>query len=137
MTDLVGKYGTNWFRKDSIITGNQDRIKHSDFWLMTEYWHSSLEIVLETYEKYGLNDENVDKLLDMPLRKDLKKLRNGSFHFREDYSDPNVFSFFKVEGSFQWITLLQDAMLKYLEKEERKLVDRSDIEVRKVYVTTK
>lgn len=137
MMSLVKEYGEDWFSNNRLIVDNHGRIMYNDLSMFIEYWHSSLEIVLEAYEKYALKDESVDDLLDMPLRKKLKVLRNNSFHFREDYESQDVLSFFWTEGAFEWTTKLQEALHNFMEKEGEKLRERSGITVSKVTIVTK
>ncbi len=129
---LVEKYGDGWIKGPKPINDPDFLLKSNDLMLFTEYWYSSLEIVVETYDKYVLEDEDINKLLDMPFREQLKKFRNDSFHFREDYDAANSLAVLNNEGAFNWVISLQKAFLIFFEKEEQNLKERSGVIVRKI-----
>lgn len=122
-------------RDNSIIKDSGDRMMWNDFWLYAEYWHASLEIVVETFDKYGLQDEEIEELLDSHFRDILKKLRNSSFHFREDYEGSSFTALFQADGAFQWVSALQFALYRFLRKEEEELAKRSGIRLRQIIIT--
>lgn len=121
MIPLGQKYG-----KDFMNTHPKDIMLHDalmlhDMEMFLEYWHSTLQVVVEAYEGNNLFDEAVEALLDMPIRRKLKRFRDSSFHFRENFHDPNAFSLFNTEGAHEWINGLQLAMHNHLYSEFIKL----------------
>ncbi len=107
MIPLGQKYG-----KDFMNTHPKDIMLHDalmlhDMEMFLEYWHSTLQVVVEAYERNNLFDEAVEALLDMPIRGKLKNFRDSSSHFREDFHDSNAFSLFNTEGAHEWINSLQ------------------------------
>jgi len=121
---LKRKYGENFmdsYHKKLAVT---DAIMFYDMEMFFEYWHSTLQTVVEAYEKNSLFDEKVEALLDMPIRDKLKNFRDHSFHFRHEFHDQDSFSLFNTEGAPEWIESLQLAMHTYLYSESMKLDQR-------------
>lgn len=129
---LKNKYGDGFIENNEVITDNDGRILYNDFALIFEYWHSSLEIVVETYEKRSLYDEKVASLVNMTLRKKLKSFRDSSFHFREDYDGSAALCLLKTNGAFEWVNSLHDALNEFFERKEKEIKEKSGIVVKKL-----
>jgi hypothetical protein len=61
-----------------------DRTRHwSEFRTYHSYWLSALYVVVEGFEKLGLDKKDVSELTSEHIAR-LKKFRDGSFHFQQD-----------------------------------------------------
>lgn len=124
LISLRHKYGKDFMDKPPM-----DIMIHG-MYMFLEYWHSTLQVVVEAYEKNNLSDEKVEALLEMPMRDKLKKFRDSSFHFREDFHDPDALSLYTTQGALEWIDSLQLAMHNFLEREARKLDQRLGLKLK-------
>jgi hypothetical protein len=75
------------------------------------YWYASLWVVVEGWQKLGLHDDEVDRLLDSALTEKLKLFRHGVLHFHENYfNQPLVDPFIRDEESVAWVRSLSQAL---------------------------
>jgi hypothetical protein len=55
--------------------------------LYLSYWYAALYVVVEGWTELGLSDETASALLTSPYVADLRRYRNGVFHFQRQYWD--------------------------------------------------
>jgi hypothetical protein len=86
-----------------------------------QVFYGLLYVVVEGYQELGCQDAKVDALLARSdLVDDLRRFRNGTFHFQKDpITSPKVDKFFDAEGSPEWASNLFAALDAFFEREFR------------------
>jgi hypothetical protein len=85
-------------------------------WMYVDFWWSSLFMVVEGYEKLGLDWPKTEALLDSPLLPKLRAYRAGTFHYEEMFFNEERHSMglpLNKDGRdtvMIWMTNLQDAI---------------------------
>lgn len=70
------------------------------------YFYSALYVVAEGWKDLKIEDEKINKLLESSNLDNLKRFRNGTFHFQKSFLSPKLFEFLKVPDSEKWIKQL-------------------------------
>lgn len=72
------------------------------------YWYASLWVVVEGWQKLGLHDDEVDRLLDSPLTEKLRLYRHWVLHYHEEYFNRHLVEPFSGEGTeaVEWVRAL-------------------------------
>lgn len=85
------------------------RVNHAFYRLIIAY--GLLYVVLEAYQQLKISDKGVDLLLKKTEYVDqLKRLRNGVFHYQEDFMDADkVMNFINMKASHIWVNDLKNA----------------------------
>jgi hypothetical protein len=83
-----------------------------------DLWWSMVHVVIEGYEKLGLSYPEVEPLLVSSERRKLSKYPSGTFHFTEQYLDPDKFVLYGDAG-MEWMHQL------YMKMGEPMLADLS------------
>jgi hypothetical protein len=84
------------------------------------YWFASLYVVVEGWQKLGLHDPDVDKLLASPNVEFLREYRDGIFRFDENFLDGDAMggSIPLNQKTVSWAEELYDAFVRYLNQWE-------------------
>jgi hypothetical protein len=74
------------------------------------YWYAALYVVIEGWQKLGLRDEAIDRLLESPNVELLRLYRHAVFHFHEDYFNEHLTTPFveRGESPVGWVRSLSD-----------------------------
>ncbi len=97
----------------------------SDLGLFMSHWYGALFVVVEGYRELGLHDIKVDNLLKSENVELLRRFRNGTFHFQNNYYDNRFVDFWRdSQDTAQWVHNLNLALgefcLKKIEEEKEK-----------------
>jgi hypothetical protein len=76
------------------------------------YWYAALYVVVEGWQKLGLYDDEIDRLLESPNVELLKLYRHGVFHFHEDYFNESLTLPLIETGDnpVEWVRALSSAL---------------------------
>jgi hypothetical protein len=86
-----------------------------ELFMYMSYWYAGLYVVVEGWRELGLQDEEIDALLDSPNVELLKRYRNGVFHFQRSYYDVRFFELLSDgEDVVEWVNELVGAFSRYL-----------------------
>jgi hypothetical protein len=78
------------------------------------YWYGGLYVVIEGWTSLELSDPKIDQLLDSPNVDLLRRYRNGSFHFQNNWLDPKLSDFCGSSRAVQWVNSLTDEFRRVL-----------------------
>jgi hypothetical protein len=76
-------------------------------------WLALLYVVAEGYQKLGLRDPAIDKMLASPYLDLLRRFRNGAFHYQRDYFDPRFTDVFSSDAVRDWSVQLHDEFRRF------------------------
>jgi hypothetical protein len=75
------------------------------------YWYASLWVVVEGWQKLGLHDDEVDRLLASPLTEKLHLFRHWVLHYHETYfNDPLTEPLIGNADAVEWVRSLSSAL---------------------------
>ena len=63
--------------------------------LYMSYWYGGLYVVIEGWRELKFADAVIDKMLQSPNVKLLRRYRNGVFHFQKNYNDERFEGFMR------------------------------------------
>jgi hypothetical protein len=102
--------------KEVAEGAHEGRAGHPDIelFLYMSYWYAGLYVVVEGWRELGLQDEEIDLLLESSNVDLLRRYRNGVFHFQRTYYD-NRFLELMGEGEdvVEWVHGLANAFGRY------------------------
>ena len=76
--------------------------------------YAGLYVVIEGWRKLGLEDEEVDRLLESPNVELLRRFRNGTFHYQQKYWSEKLVELIRDgEGVPQWVSELNRMFGRY------------------------
>jgi len=76
-------------------------------------WHATLYVVIEGWQKAGLEDPRIDILLESPNVEALRLHRHGTFHYHEQLSPPTYSKLLESPDAVAWTQQLSDAFHAY------------------------
>jgi hypothetical protein len=108
-----------FIRREGRVTNEEKATKFfaDDPGIFMSYWYGGLYVVIEGWKKLNLHDPDIDRLLSSPNVDLLRKYRNGTFHFQQDYFDDKFFNFFKQDDSATWAAELNKRLGQYFLQE--------------------
>ena len=77
------------------------------------HWYGALYVVIEGWKQLKLNDPTIDRLLQSPNVRLLKKYRDGTFHYQRKYFDDRFANFMRSRDSVPWVHDLTSAFGSY------------------------
>jgi hypothetical protein len=83
------------------------------------YFYSAMYVLVEGWKELGFQDSKIDSLLKSPLLSHLRRFRNATFHFQQDFVSEKWSNF--IDGgkaSSKWIIELRDAFSTFFWNEE-------------------
>jgi len=101
------------------------------------YWYASTYVVIEGWRELGLDDSEINGMLESPYAELLKQYRKSVCHFQKNYFDQNYFFLIK-EGrtAAEWMFSLSSAFDRYFKNwlnsirdEEKTLIKSSGDEL--------
>jgi hypothetical protein len=82
--------------------------------LYMSYWYGGLYVVIEGWKELKLTDKKIDRLLNSPNVKLLRRYRNGVFHFQKNYFDKRFVGFIRDgKDCVNWIRTLNKEFGRY------------------------
>lgn len=82
------------------------------------YWYGSLYVVMEAWRSNELADQEIDALLTSPHVDLLRRYRNATFHFQDEYLHEKFTDFiFEGDDSATWVRRVHAAFSRYFESE--------------------
>jgi hypothetical protein len=78
------------------------------------YWYGSLYVVIEGYRELGLDNPDIDQLLESPNVDHLRLFRNGTFHFQPELISEKLFWFWDSEDSVDWVKTLHQKLGQFI-----------------------
>ncbi len=104
---------------DQILKGLQGEVKfgsseHIDFSLYMSFWYGELFVVVEGWREMKLTDPKIDALLQEETHvENLRRYRNGAFHFQKSYFDDRFMELISEKESAKWIRSLNQEFSRY------------------------
>jgi hypothetical protein len=90
--------------------GNPDIVA----FMYMSYWYAALYVVVEGWGELGLEDAEIDGLLESPNVALLRRYRNGVFHFQRAYYDDRFIELIRDgESVAEWVRALSSAFGRY------------------------
>lgn len=88
--------------------------EHIDFSLYMSFWYGELFVVIEGWKELKLEDSKIDQLLqDENHVNNLRRYRNGAFHFQKTYFDDRFMELVSEKDSVKWIRNLNQEFSRY------------------------
>ncbi|MBK8097614.1 MAG: hypothetical protein IPK26_10930 [Planctomycetes bacterium] len=98
---------------DLLKQGRADVTEDPELRLYMEAWYGMLFVVVEGWRELALHDTEVDELLGSPHVDLLRRVRNGVFHFQQDYYDDRLLGFVITDGTAEWVRNLNRALGRF------------------------
>lgn len=90
------------------------RANIDDVGIFMAHWYGSLYVVIEGWRKLGLSDPKIDLFLASPHVEELRRYRNGTFHFQNEYFDSRFLEIMTDStSSVPWVHQLTEAFSEY------------------------
>jgi hypothetical protein len=90
------------------------RANIDDVGIFMAHWYGSLYVVIEGWKELGLSDPKIDLMLTSPHVEELRRYRNGTYHFQKDYFDSRFTEIMAdSSSSVAWVHQLTDAFSEY------------------------
>lgn len=96
------------------------------YYMFLDYWHAALWVVVEGYNKLGLKDKRVARILSNPLTPKLKDYRDGTYHFKPQYFDVQTSSLRRASNALRWVNDLHEAFHYVLDEKARDIEARQN-----------
>lgn len=82
-------------------------------YLYLDLWYGMLYVVIEGWIDLKLENFRINKQLEDPILNELKRFRNGIFHFQNNYFDKRFIDFISNKNSVKWIRETHDEFSKW------------------------
>ncbi|HTQ30633.1 MAG TPA: hypothetical protein VMI53_05430 [Opitutaceae bacterium] len=90
------------------------RANIDDVGIFMALWYGSLYVVIEGWRELGLSDPMIDPFLVSPHVENLRRYRNGAFHFQKEYFDSRFTEIMQDSASsVPWVHQLTEALGEY------------------------
>jgi hypothetical protein len=86
----------------------------SDTGLFMSSWYAALQVVVEGYKELKLKDSIIDELLESPHFQDLRRFRNGTYHFQKGCLSPKLTEIHEDPDHVEWLRSLHRSLGGYL-----------------------
>lgn len=110
---------------DSLLPKDKTKIAGAlgiKLFLYMSYWYGGLYVVIEGWQHLRLSDERINELLQSPNVDLLRRYRNATFHYQEDYEDKKFRAFMDMGlEAIIWIRSLNSEFGRYLLEEMRRI----------------
>ena len=94
------------FRNETIMLS----FAFSDFLMYLSYCYAGMYVVIEGWRELKLYDSEIEELLKSPYVEELKRYRNGMYHFQRNVFDDRFIKFLSGDtDSAEWIIKLNKA----------------------------
>jgi len=85
----------------------------TNHYLYLDLWYGMLYVVIEGWIDLKLENFKINKQLEDPILNELKRFRNGIFHFQNNYFDKRFIDFISNKNSVKWIRETHDEFSKW------------------------
>ncbi len=85
----------------------------TNHYLYLDLWYGMLYVVIEGWIDLKLENFRINKQLEDPILNELKRFRNGIFHFQNNYFDKRFIDFISNKNSVKWIRETHDEFSKW------------------------